>query len=267
MKYLVFGSSGRLGQLAINVLKKKSAQIYILLRNGDITDGTKKITNLYDDSAIIPFDHCLIDASVDYSSLDNMLYFEDIKRTFIYKQYLGGSLKKFITFSSGVVEFDEVYFKNDFYLSYKKEKHTLENFLALLQGVHIYCPRIFTLIGKLTYNVKTVGWVNVLDQVLSNKIIKIGKYDEKKTWVSEDLVSKKIEEFISISRNFGVSTPLSGTFTLKEVAIQSAFILNKEIEFVFFENDTWLSAPYFSKAKIDNLSDLSDELKLLIPSV
>jgi hypothetical protein len=264
MKYIVFGSSGRLGRLAADVLQKKSIKFYTLSRSGDITNGIEIIANLYEESAIIPFKHCLIDASIDYSSTDNMALFESSKRKFIYKQYLNGNLSKIISFSSGAVEFKESFFKNDFYLSYRREKNTLENFLTSLNGIQSYCPRIFTLIGKETYKVKTVGWVSVVDQVLSNSCVRVGKFDEKKTWVSEDLVSKKIDDFISDSKNYGVSTPFSGVFTLKEVAIQSALILNKTIEFKFYDNDTWLSVPYISKAISTDLKDLSEQLRHLI---
>jgi hypothetical protein len=264
MKYIIFGSSGRLGRLAIQILKKKSIEFYVLSRKGDITNGIEKIANIYDESATIPFKHCLIDASIDYSSIDNMVHFESIKRKFIYSQYLKGNLIKIVAFSSGAVEFDDANFKNNFYLIYKKEKNILENFLVSLNGTQTYCPRIFTLIGKESYKVKTVGWVNIVDQVLSMNCVRIGKFDKEKTWVSEDLVSKKIDDFISDTKNYGVSTPFSGIFTLKEVAIQSAFILNKNIEFKFYENDTWLSVPYISKAISKDLTDLSEQLRYLI---
>ena len=66
MKYILFGSAGRLGRLAIEVLKKNKLNFILFLEMVILQIGLK-IANLCKESTTIPFKYCLIDASIDYS--------------------------------------------------------------------------------------------------------------------------------------------------------------------------------------------------------
>jgi hypothetical protein len=243
--FFLMGASGRLGRICRNILLSSGQSFSTINRDGDIEYGGKLVGNIFQLEFNIPGTIFIIDASIDYSSADNLNAYEDVKREFIFKIKQEERLEAVVAFSSGAIEFSDVLITDAFYQNYKNQKIRLEYFLNELERPFL-CLRIYTLIGPESYKNKTTGWVSVLDKALKSNLVEISDPEEPRSWVSEETVAKHICKFISMPIGKNILTPISGAFTLSEVVAVAANIKKENIKIFENKKNKWLSVPYVS---------------------
>jgi nucleoside-diphosphate-sugar epimerase len=243
--YLLMGASGRLGRICRNIFLDSGQLFSTVNRDGDIEYEGKLVGNLFQLEFNIPGAVFIIDASIDYSSVDNLNAYEEVKRAFIFKIKEEARLEAVVAFSSGAIEFSDEFITDVFYQNYKNQKIKLEHFLNELERPFL-CLRIYTLIGPESYKNKTTGWVSVLDKALKSDRVEISDPAELRSWVSEETVAKHICKFISMPIGKNILTPISGAFTLSEVVAVAATIKKENIKIFENKKNKWLSVPYVS---------------------
>lgn len=262
---LLFGAAGRLGRISTKALQTKGIKP-VCYQRGLGFKINSRITCDVDNPSALTGEWLVIDASVDYSSPAAFIDWESKKRQFVKMLYNSGRLHAYVSFSSGITEFDRSLIDDSFKEIYRREKQNLENFVTNLL-VPAYCPRIFTLIGRETWNFGRVGWVEVAKQIMQSGYAGVGFPDEKKSWVAETTIEKQLGDFVSgpVPWNFGVITPLDGIFTLRNIAEITATFFSKAYELEPLEIQRWLLTDYLSSIphKYD-LDMLSREIVQLI---
>lgn len=260
--YILFGASGRIGRICVKTLNDLGKTFATVSRNGDIFYKNKIIGNYLNENLFGWQKSLIIDASIDYSSSSNLSIFEKSKRTFLQRLDAHGSLSGVVGFSSGAVDFLDEEIISDFYLNYKKEKLKLEKLLFEL-SCPVYCPRIYTLIGPESFKLKTIGWVDVITQAMSQDTVAIGDDLEMRTWVSEDLIQNQLKDFLVNPRGKWLTTPVSGIFNLGQLVEIISKNKHKSIRIIKIECMKWLSVPYVSNQYSSN--DLEKILLQIIP--
>lgn len=254
-RYLLLGGSGRLGRLCAAQLALRGIEYGTLQRSGELMFAGKSIGSLRSGPAGSG-GYVVIDTSVDYGSLQRLVSHEDDKFAFLTELQARGGLAGLLAFSSGVVEFADVHIKTAWHRVYKRLKKRLEELAGSLQ-CPAYCPRIFVLIGASSFAVPTTGWVDVVQQVCAGDRVGIGAPDEARSWVAEDVLSAEVGQFFDSPGAPRPVTPLSGVFSLGEVARITARQLGRAITIEAREMEGWLDVPYVSTASVQTQSALS----------
>jgi len=242
---LLFGAGGRIGSLCATLLRERSIPYGTLSRHGDLTFDGKHLGNVHS-SDPQHGRYFVIDASVDYASLEQMVDHERAKQAFIHALDARRELAGFVAFSSGAVEFDDADITTEWHRRYKRIKLDLE---ALIEGLDCptYCPRIFTLMGPRSFRVATSGWVNVMQQVCSGAKIGIGAPRELRSWLAEDFLWAELIKFFESPGKPLSATPVNGTFCLREVAEFTAAHIGRSIVIESRCVGSWLRVPYVSR--------------------
>ena len=240
---ILLGSTGRIGRIVASEAAKAGLTIGKVDRSGTVlVDGTA-CGNIWDPEFDTGCRLHLADCSIDYSSPEKMVSLEIRKRALIASLAERGQLAAYLTISSGAVEFDDSLIQSDFHLKYKRQKLANEELAKALGNVS-YSPRIYTLIGPETFQVKSVGWVNVVERCLSGSSVAIDARNEPRSWVSERLLSQKVADWLRGSLNPIVETPNCGIFHMSEIAAHMQSRLKKRIDVVVAAMDGWLTVPY-----------------------
>jgi hypothetical protein len=168
---LLFGASGRLGMLVESRLISRGykiikaqrgwteSQIFeVLIDNGVFKDPSK----------VIGFCDC----SIDYRSSKLFYEHESIKSNVMERLHIDGVLGFYLGFSSGIVEFDDHLIFDSFKLKYKIQKLSRLKLLKKF-GIPFFFPKIFTIIGPISYSMKSTGWVSILDKCVDDIIVDI----------------------------------------------------------------------------------------------
>jgi hypothetical protein len=244
-KYLVFGGSGRLGGLCAELLSEHGVTYGSLRRNGDLVFAETIIGNIHH-RLPAPGRYLVIDASVDYASLQRLVVHEDAKFAFLQALNERGDLRGLLAFSSGVLEFDDVHIKTEWHRQYKQLKLRLETFVENL-ACPAYCPRLFVVIGPRSFAVTTTGWVDVVRQVCGGNRVGIATPSEPRSWVAEGYLRAQLARFFFEAPGESLpSTPLNGTFCLGDIARFVAEMLNRPVTMELRDVPGWLSVPYVS---------------------
>jgi hypothetical protein len=243
---LLFGSTGRLGSLCANLVTARGIPFGNLQRNGDLLFAGSRIGNI-DLGTAAPGPYTVIDASVDYTSLEHMETHEDMKLAFLETLNSRGDLGGLLAFSSGVVEFDDGVIKTEWHRRYKRLKLRLEGFARDLSGPS-YCPRLFVVIGPYSFKVATTGWVDVIRQVCAGARVGMAMPGEPRSWVAETFLSGELSRYFDAPGEVRRTTPLNGTFCLGEIARFAAEQQNRPIVIEPRAVTGWLSVPYVSRA-------------------
>jgi hypothetical protein len=251
---LVFGAGGRLGGLCTEVLAEAGVPYGTLQRNGDLMFADARLGSLHESPP--PGRYAVIDASVDYASLENMTAHEDAKMAFLEALRSRGDLAGLVAFSSGAAEFHDACITTEWHRTYKRLKRRLEGFAGRLT-VPAYCPRIFVLIGPRSFQVATTGWVDVIRQVCAGTTVAIGAPSEPRSWVAEALLRAELTRFFAAPSEPRCGTPLNGTFCLGDIARFAAGRLQRAITIEPRAASGWLSVPYVSREPPLPAPDLS----------
>lgn len=263
-KFLVFGASGRLGGLCADLLTARGFSFGNLQRNGDLLFAGKRLGDLregMDDRGR----YWVVDASIDYSSLQNMAAHEDAKLAFLQQLNSRGDLAGLLAFSSGVTEFDDVLINTEWHRRYRQLKIRLERFVSQV-SCPAYCPRLFVVIGPRSFEVSTTGWVDVIRQVCAGNLVGISAPKEARSWVAESYLRTELTRFLTSPLAVRPSTPVNGTFCLGDIARVVAAKLHRTIEIEPRDVSSWLSVPYVSSAAPAKDFD-ADLVQILAPLV
>jgi hypothetical protein len=256
--YILLGANGRLGRICRKLLINAGQSFATVDRTGNINYGSRIIGNIYRKEFHASYKYFVIDASIDYTSIEKLNEFEQIKKIFFSTLNVNNLLLGIVAFSSGVVDFADDLISDPFYQNYKNQKIKLEEFLSELASPFL-CLRIYTLIGSESYKTKGTGWVSVLEAALEANQVEISDPLEPRSWVSEESVADHISKFIS--RPFGkiIMTPISGAFTLFEVVNIASGIKNQSVAITKGGKGKWLTVPYvcddksfFKELNLDN---------------
>jgi hypothetical protein len=242
---LLFGASGRIGGLCAELLTERRIPYGTLRRRGDLVFTGEHLGNLYR-GVPAPGRYVVIDASIDYASLERMVAHEHAKLAFIRALDTRGELAGLLAFSSGVVEFEDDDITTEWHRRYKRLKLDLE---AVARGLSCpaYCPRIFALIGPRSFRVTTLGWVDVIRQVCSGTSVGIGAPSEPRSWLAEDFLQAQLARFFETPGEQLRPTPVNGTFCLRDLAHFTARHLSRSIVIEPRAIGSWLSVPYVSR--------------------
>jgi len=216
-----------------------------LHRNGNLFFAGSGVGHI-DLGTAAPGHYMVIDASVDYTSLEHMEAHEDAKLTFLEMLSKRGDLAGLLAFSSGVVEFDDAVIKTEWHRRYKRLKLRLESFVQDL-SCPAYCPRLFVVIGPYSLKVATTGWVDVMRQACAGARVGMAMPGEPRSWVAESFLIAELSRFFDAPGEARRTTPLNGTFCLGEIARFVAEQQNRPIILEPREVPGWLSVPYVSR--------------------
>lgn len=256
---LLLGSTGRIGRIVAAEAADAGVPIGAVDRAGDIRADGLTCGNIWNPDYKPEEPVYIADCSVDYSSAENMVSLETKKRALIQRLAERGKVAAYLTISSGAVEFDDSLILSDFHLEYKRQKIANEA-LAMALGGRCYCPRIYTLIGPETFKVKSVGWVNVIEQCRSSQRVMIDEKNELRSWISERVLRLRLGLWLRGTEVPQSETPICGTFSMSQIAEYMAHRLRKPLELVGTAMAGWLSVPYLaSEANYpDSLDDVLD---------
>jgi hypothetical protein len=241
---LLFGASGRIGSLCAGLLTERRIPYGTLGRGGELVFGGESLGNLHG-GPLAAGRYLVIDASVDYASLERMVAHEDAKLSLIRSLEARGELAGLLAFSSGVVEFADEEITTEWHRRYKRLKLDLE---AVARGLSCpaYCPRIFALIGPRSFRFTTLGWVDVIRQACCGARVGIGAPSEPRSWVAEEFLQAELARFFEAPGAEWRRTPVNGTFCLRDLALFAATHLNRSIVIEPRAVRSWLSVPYVS---------------------
>lgn len=259
---ILMGPTGRLGRVCKRALYPFGTLTVDVIRGGIIRFNDQSTYSL-EDAGCLEGNWVVIDASVDYSSLEAFLSWESRKRKFVQQLYNDGKLEAYVAFSSGIVEFDPGFIDDEFKKEYRAAKVTLEKFATSL-NVPIYCPRIFTLIGPETWAYGKIAWVQVAKQVIEQGFAMVAYPDEIKSWVAESTIEAQIRDFVSgkHTKKSEILTPLDGTFTLRDIVniVSFQFGMSSRLELIVMKS--WLDVDY--KSTMPHTMDLQKLTEVLM---
>lgn len=252
---LLFGASGRLGLLVESRLISRGYEVIKVQRgwsDHQILEALNKGDNFKDPKKKIGFCDC----SIDYTSTELFYEHERTKSKVMEHLHAAGMLGFYLGFSSGIVEFDDCLIFDAFKLAYKEQKlsrlTTLKNF-----GIPFFFPKIFTVIGPISYRAKSTAWVAILDKCIGGSVVDIADPLELRSWVSEEKILSSVDIFLE-NPNFMVEGALiSGTFSLGEIVILCGNIFSKKISIRQASNKNWLGCAYINQFCDYELVDVS----------
>lgn len=254
---LVFGASGRLGKVMLQGLSESGVETVLVTRTmlanfttaGELPELPKSIV--------------LVDASIDYSDMRNH---EAEKHAFIRHLTKRSSIELVASFSSGAVDFDDALIADPFYLEYKRVK---QQNLAFFQSLdtRLFYPKIYALVGRNSFAVKTTGWVQVLEQASVAEEVRIAHPSEPRSWVAEDCLRQLFVSFVAGNQSEYLEAPVCGTFRLADIVSFCEARRERSLTIRPARAKPWLTAPYVAPhpACVDGCTcDLRAQLALLL---
>ncbi len=270
MIVLRFGKTGRLAKICETATKLvfTSATFFNVNRAGefvaehDVTCQTKYSTIEALLCAHKQEKLILVDASIDHSSIENMVIHEVFKRNLIDKLNEQKALFKAIGFSSGITLIDSNRIRTSaiHMREYRIQKIEQE---VLFESIHcpVFIPNIFTLIGPITYTTQGAAWAQILKaRVERSSGIILNEPNSKKGWTSEFKIFRSLINFLATDSPLSTQGPLlCGDFSLSEIA-KCSFSNFPELHYKIGNVEGWLDGDYLpGTLSIEKLS-LTDEL-------
>ena len=231
---LVFGASGRLGKVMLDGLRELCIAPIIASRQmlaDHLANG---------DLPALPARVLLVDASIDHA---DMRGHEAAKQALVADIALRHEIALAASFSSGVVDFDDALITAPSYRAYKQVK--LDN-LAFYRslGARLFHPKIYTLIGRHSFAVKTTGWVQVLEQASVTDGVAIAHPSEPRTWVAEHCVQQLFASFVRGAATECLYAPACGTFRLADIVAWCGQRRGHQVAVRAGQATPWLKVPY-----------------------
>jgi hypothetical protein len=246
MNFLFFGSTGRIGKLVLEVLRDGNNEVFFASRHG--ISAPNGDFRKYADWRPSHVDHPMIvvDASVDLSSEGALRLHEQIKASVIEALLSQDAVTSYIGFSSGAAQFSEKLIQDSKYREYARLKRKMEDFLKGLE-IPVFYPELFTLIGPISYQTKSTGWVNVLDKCLNDLKVTIAEPFELRSWVAEDTLFQYLRAFISAPDGQHFGALIDGCFCLQDIVDLVSSAKNKQIVVEGKESEKWLATAYINQ--------------------
>jgi hypothetical protein len=245
MNTIFYGSSGRVGGL-IN-LSNLDGKIFYAKR-----DGQFQINNLFIDKDSLIRELTgqrikFIDLSIDYSGLENMVEHENQKKI-LFEELLNVSLfDSYIGMSSGAAQFLPSIIEGEFFKKYSILKKSQECFLNSLD-IPVFFPQLFTLIGKRSFEFKTTGWVNIVEQAKVSRTIEISDPYELRSWVSEATLTGYLDKFLKSPGGKLMGAVVDGNFCLAQlVDIVDSFYFHQSKIVIKKGLKKWLPVAYINQ--------------------
>lgn len=265
-----FGKSGRLAQICEKTLKLTyaNAMIYNVNRDGKFTsdsyDGRPVTQNSVEAllKAYPEYKCIVVDASVDHSSIQALITHETFKRETIATICRYGVLDRTIGFSSGItlLEVNRILPDAVHMLEYRRQKLAQqEQFLNL--PCPVFLPRLFTLVGPITYAVQGAAWAQVLKARLKRETgTVLNEPQARKAWTSEFQVTRAVLNFLAEPTPIStMETIVSGEFTLAQIADDVSLPL-PALTYTLGQRAGWLVGDYLPPQAIREPLFIHDEL-------
>ena len=259
---VLLGSTGRIGRIVAAKAAEAGFEIATVDRIGTVQIEGNACGNIWSTTFDLGRKIHLADCSIDYSSVERMVALEKQKRVLVARLADKDVMSAYLTISSGAVEFDDSLIQSDFHLDYKRQKLANEA-LARALGSRSYSPRVYALIGPETFKVKSVGWVNVIEQCLAGNHVTIDKRNEPRSWLSEAALGERVAQWLQGTQSSIVETPSSGTFCMSEIVDYMRVREEKQIEVFASAMAGWLTVPYVTSAVSEPVS-LEETLELCL---
>lgn len=267
MIILCFGSTGRMANICsfATRLIHPNAKYLTHKRDGYFTGDVDKEKYLLFKDLVLDNssqEFLVIDASVDHSSLEAMVTHESFKHDCIRWLSRNNLLLGCIGFSSGItlIKPNQITANANHMLEYRHQKLKQEELFASL-SCPIFLPKLFTVVGPLTYVKQSTAWAKILKaRVKSQPKTVLNDPHAYKAWASEFEIFKQILAFLNTDKSSNFTHPIvQGAFTLAGIA-GSRLLPFPCLPFDQGDTLSWLIGDYVPPLSMKNSYPIEDEL-------
>lgn len=245
-----FGKNGRIGQICAEAIGE-AIDSYNIGRSTVLFQCSQKNNQELDYgrmlSSIRNKKTYIFDCSIDHSSSEAILVHEIDKQRKILEIINFSAEAFYVGFSSGIMGIPEERIKLPHMKTYKSAKSKQEKFARSL-NIPCFVPRIYTLIGKNTYQRRAAAWASIFAARISNEAgYVITDPDQKREWVSEIYLKEAIKRFIDEPSAEQVGISMSeGVFTHGDIAQCTTDNRIPSLDYAIGVSNSWLTGDYVS---------------------
>ncbi len=255
MIVLFFGATGRVGQLCNSALRlaRPMDLVYMVNRNQEFVCDSVRHASIHSLLTAHPHEKVIwIDASVDHSSIANLIAHEAFKRHLLFTVNQRGVLDRAIGLSSGVTLISRENIRSDalHMREYQRQKKEQECLFSALSCATLL-PNLFTLVGPFTYRAQAAAWAHILkSRIESRPNVVIDEPHARKAWVSEFQLFNVVLDFLCDASPSDYMGPLvSGHFSLAEIA-SAPRIPWPPLEYMQGQGLGWLIGDYLPNLRL-----------------